>query len=235
MVRKVLRYRYRQLRMFSTLVRQVRLPCIKTFMKNNPTLSNALIYGGLYTAAEVSQQSIRNHRAAAVSGLGASPQVVLDRESVARFAVMGTGIMGPLFSKWYGWIDRAFPGRSKAVVLRKTILDQFAFTPVCVAVFFVGMAAMEGHQGKKLFEELREKGPKTFAMDCCFWIPTTAINFLFMPAWLRVTFVSVASFVWLNVLSWIKSQPLSVSSQASPAAASSSSSSVQPPVVNIIN
>ena len=173
MVRKVLRYRYRQLRMFSTLVRQVRLPCIKTFMKNNPTLSNALIYGGLYTAAEISQQSIRNHRAAAVSGLGASPQVVLDRESVARFAVMGTGIMGPLFSKWYGWIDRAFPGRSKAVVLRKTILDQFAFTPVCVAVFFVGMAAMEGHQGKKLFEELREKGPKTFAMDCCFWIPTT--------------------------------------------------------------
>ena len=55
-----------------------------------------------------------------------------------------------------------------------------------------------------------------------------------MPAWLRVTFVSVASFVWLNVLSWIKSQPLSVSSQASPAAASSSTS-VQPPVVNIIN
>ena len=72
MVRKVLRYRYRQLRMFSTLVRQVRLPCIKTFMKNNPTLSNALIYGGLYTAAEISQQSIRNHRAAAVSGLGSS-------------------------------------------------------------------------------------------------------------------------------------------------------------------
>ena len=36
-----------------------------------------------------------------------------------------------------------------------------------------------------------------------------SINFLLMPAWLRVTFVSVASFVWLNVLSWVKSQPLS--------------------------
>ena len=54
---------YRQLlrlsRQFSTQVGLVRLPSVKTMMKNYPILSNAVIYGGLYTAAEVTQQILR--------------------------------------------------------------------------------------------------------------------------------------------------------------------------------
>jgi len=227
MVRKVLNIRLRQLRQFSTLViRQVRFPCLKTMMKNNPTLTNALIYGSLYTLAEVSQQTIKNYSSTSspvrselmmTSGAGG-----LDTGSVARYAILGTGVMGPLFSKWYTWIDKAFPGKSKAIVFRKTLLDQFAFTPVCVAVFFVGMAFLEGLRGSGLVDELIEKGPKTFAMDCCFWIPNTAINFLFVPAWLRVTFVSVSSFFWLNILCWIKSWPRQNTAVSAPLAVSKS-------------
>ena len=36
-----------------------------------------------------------------------------------------------------------------------------------------------------------------------------AINFLFIPAWLRVTFVAVSSYIWVNVLCWIKTWPVS--------------------------
>jgi len=202
------RLKLRQLRQFSTFVmRQVRFPCLKTVMKNNPTLSNALIYGGLYTLAEVSQQTIKHYSKKKTTTDLVSPTSSYDMTSVSRYAILGTGVMGPMFAKWYSWIDKAFPGNSKAIVFRKTILDQFAFTPVCVAVFFIGMAALEGYRGSGLFEELREKGAKTFAMDCCFWIPNTAVNFLFVPAWLRVTFVSVSSFFWLNILCWIKSWP----------------------------
>ena len=125
MLKKVLKFK--QLRQFSTLVRQVRFPCIKTLMKNNPTLSNALIYGSLYTMAEISQQCIKNYRSDLRSSYMATG---LDMSSVQRYAIMGTGIMGPMFSKWYTWIDKTFPGKTKTVVLRKTILDQFAFTPV---------------------------------------------------------------------------------------------------------
>jgi len=94
-------------------------------------------------------------------------------------------------------------------VLKKVILDQFVFTPFVVIVFFVGMSYLEGKKGQKLFDELKEKGLKTFAMDCCFWIPATTINFIFVPPWLRVTFIGLASFMWLNVLCWIKSWPIS--------------------------
>ena len=171
------RLKLRQLRQFSTLVlRQVRFPCMKTVMKNNPTLSNALIYGGLYTLAEVSQQTIKQYSKRGASSDLVSTGSAYDMSSVQRYALLGTGVMGPMFAKWYSWIDKTFPGKSKAIVLRKTILDQFAFTPVCVAVFFIGMAALEGYRDAGLFEELREKGAKTFALDCCFWIPNTVRN-----------------------------------------------------------
>ena len=154
-------------------VRLPRLPRLKTLHKNNPTLNNALIYGGLYTAAEISQQTFHKYRASAgaVNHLTATP--IIDVSSIGRYAVMGMGVFGPLSSKWYTWIDKTFPSKAMAVVFKKTLINQFLYTPVCVAVFYIGMAVMEGCKGAKIFEELIEKGPRTFAMDCCFWIPCT--------------------------------------------------------------
>jgi len=218
MVRQILRNKSRHLRQFTTIVGnywQVRMPCFKTLHKNNPTLYNSVMYGGLYTAAEISQQAFYKYKASMASAaVSTSATPVLDIASIGRYAMMGTAMMGPLFSKWYAWIDRAFPSKAKKVVFKKTLIDQFLFTPVCVAVFYIGMAVMEGCTGAKIFEELLEKGPKTFAMDCCFWIPCTAANFLLIPSWARVTFVAVASFVWVNVLCWIKSWPRESSGSA---------------------
>ena len=174
MVRQVLRNKSRHLRQFTTFVRQVRMPCFKTLHKNNPTLYNSVMYGGLYTAAEISQQAFYKYKASMASAaVSTTATPVLDIASIGRYAMMGTAMMGPLFSKWYAWIDRAFPSKAKKVVFKKTLIDQFLFTPVCVAVFYIGMAVMEGCTGAKIFEELLEKGPKTFALDCCFWIPCT--------------------------------------------------------------
>ena len=172
--RLLLKQRQRQ---FSTLVSQVRLPSVKTLLTNNPTMSNALLYGGLYTLAEVTQQSLR---------LRTSEQR-LDGESVQRYAVMGTFCMGPMIAKWYAFIDRLYPGKAKGVILKKLTLDQFAFTPLCVFVFFVGMAALEGYRGQEMFDELKQKGLKTFALDCCFWIPNTVRNRLVEIISLRIT------------------------------------------------
>jgi len=198
--RLLLRQRQTQ---FSTFVSQVRLPNIKTLITNNQTVSNALLYGGLYTLAEVTQQSLRLRRSDQPVSLSR-----LDGASVQRYAVMGTACMGPMMASWYQFIDKIYPGRTRAVIIKKLTLDQFAFTPLCVITFFVGMAAMEGYKGREMFDELRQKGLKTFALDCLFWIPNTAFNFMFVPAWLRVAFVSVSSFIWLNALCWIKSWPV---------------------------
>lgn len=204
---------------------QAAWPRAKSFLKNNQFVSNAIIYGGFYTAAEVVQQAVRcgdrgataaqlrSQSAPASSASAASTAAArMDMESVKRFAIMGTVCISPMLTKWYKWIDARFPCNSTAVVTKKVFLDQFVFTPFVVIVFYVGMSALEGKKGAMLFDELKEKGLKTFAMDCCFWIPNTAFNFLCLPAYLRVSFVALSSFVWINILCWIKSWPSVTSS-----------------------
>jgi len=187
--------------------RQVALPKAKAIVDGNPLVANALIYGGLYTLAEMSQQTLRNTTTKDPSSLARDTHSKLDMSSVKRYAIMGTVCISPLFTRWYGWLDTKYPCTTTRVVLKKLFLDQFVFTPVVVVVFYVGMSYLEGKRGPSVFDELIEKGPKTFAMDCCFWLPATAINFIFVPAWLRIAFIGMSSFLWLNVLCWIKSWP----------------------------
>lgn len=199
--------------------RQVAWPKAKSFVDSNPLVANALIYGGLYTMAEVSQQTLRNTVSRDTSTCLAKDTTSLasklDLSSVKRYAVMGTVCISPLLTKWYGWLDGKFPCTTTPVVMKKLFLDQFVFTPFVVIVFYVGMSYMEGKRGLEAFDELKQKGLQTFAMDCCFWLPTSAVNFMFVPAWLRVAFIGLSSFVWLNVLCWIKSWPTTSSSLTS--------------------
>ena len=172
---------------------QAAWPRAKSFLKNNQFVSNAIIYGGFYTAAEVVQQAVRcGDRGATAAQLRSQPApsstaaARLDMESVKRFAIMGTVCISPLLTKWYKWIDARFPCNSTAVVTKKVFLDQFVFTPFVVIVFYVGMSALEGKKGASLFDELKEKGLKTFAMDCCFWIPNT-VGFISFLLFVRCT------------------------------------------------
>lgn len=193
--------------------RQVAWPKAKAMVDSNPLVANALIYGGLYTLAEVSQQTIQQtlvRDATTSSSLvrdTSSMASKIDMSSVKRYAIMGTVCISPLLTKWYSWLDGKFPCTTTPVVVKKLFLDQFVFTPFVVVVFYVGMSYLEGKHGPALFDELKEKGLQTFAMDCCFWLPASAINFIFVPAWLRVAFIGLSSFLWLNVLCWIKSWP----------------------------
>ena len=167
--------------MFQSLQRfhQVVWPRAKAVVDRNPLLSNAVIYGTLYTMAEVSQQTVQQHMlrdsttTCTLARESSSLATRLDMSSVKRYAIMGTVCISPMLTKWYSWLDNKFPSKAKAVIIKKVILDQFVFTPFVVIVFFVGMSYLEGKEGPKLFTELKEKGLKTFVMDCCFWIPAT--------------------------------------------------------------
>ena len=44
----------------------------------------------------------------------------------------------------------------------------------------------------------------TFGLDCAFWIPVQAVNFLFVSNTFRVLYLGVTGFVWLNLLCIVK-------------------------------
>jgi len=193
---------------------------VRRLFTNHPILSNSLTYGTLCVAAEYCQQTLKNNRTAR-HGAMAKP---LDVDAFKRYAAWGFLVIPPIYSKWYQWLDKAFKtsrgGHSLKVMLQKLFLDQFVLTPPVLLLFFLGMAAMEGQ--RSLTEECRTKFWPTFSADCCFWLPVQTFNFTYISPELRVVFIGVATFIWLNVLCFIKSLPVkdfvapSASSDASP-------------------
>jgi len=191
--------------------RQALVATTRNVMDNHPVVTNALVYGGLYTLAEVSQQQIQNKfqpRDKSPKGGVSSGQLPhLDMSSVKRYAIMGTIVFPPILTKWYHWLDARFPCTTGSVVMKKLILDQFILTPWLLAIFFIGMSYLEGKRGNSMLKECQNKFIKTFTLDCLYWLPIQALNFLFVPAGLRVAYIGVTTFIWLNVLCYIKSVP----------------------------
>jgi len=196
---------------------------LRSWVDRHPLKSSAVMYGTLYTLAEISQQKLSSSLAmthsnpasltcstltpanlTATSATSSLASHSLDVSSVKRYAIMGTFVFPPLLTRWYSWLDGKFPCTSGAVVSKKLLLDQFIFTPWVVVIFYVGMAWLEGKQGPESWLELQQKGVATFLLDCIFWLPVQFINFMFVPPWLRVAFIGVMTFLWLNVLAYIK-------------------------------
>lgn len=117
---------------------------------------------------------------------------------------MGTLVYSPILFNWYRWLDKTFPGTTKRIIFRKLMLDQFLLTPPLLCVFFIGMSLMERQE--KPLEECRNKFISTFARSCLFWLPAQTVNFIFVPPPLRVVYIGTCSFLWVNILCWVKRQ-----------------------------
>ncbi|KAJ6647104.1 Mpv17-like protein [Pseudolycoriella hygida] len=170
---------------------------IRSFFAKHPLISNSLIYGSLYVGAEFSQQFITRR-------LLTEEKSDIDKPTLVRYAVMGTFAYSPILYNWYKWLDRTLPGTSKVIIVKKLVLDQFGLTPVLLVIFFTGMSIME--RKTDVLEECREKFLPTFARSCLFWLPAQSMNFLFIPPRFRVIYVGTCSFIWVNILCWVKRQ-----------------------------
>ncbi|XP_037093775.1 mpv17-like protein [Pollicipes pollicipes] len=186
---------------------------LRRFFKKHPLLSNAAIYGTMFVAAEVSQQTFV--KKVMVKHEPKKPEP-LDRAAVARYCVLGYAIAPPLLYAWYKWLDSRFVGVSARVVTKKVFLDVAVMGPIDVFIFFYSMALMEQREDK--LSEIREKYVATVLVrmrdllaavnkQVYFWVPAQIVNFVFLPASVRVAFVGVCSFVWINILCWVKRDP----------------------------
>lgn len=198
---------------------------LKKLFQRHPVLANALCYGFLCGSAELSQQTIK-HRINNKTNHGIKnneQRLKYDLGPVKRIALWGTVVIPPIYHKWYTWLDNKFPtsalNPTSRIMAKKIILDQFILTPPLLMLFFGVMAALEQrhrqaenhkdqHWGSALdggMAEIRQKFLPTFAIDCAFWIPVQMFNFAYVPGTWRVLYIGAMSFVWLNVLCFIKS------------------------------
>ncbi|XP_047027080.1 mpv17-like protein [Helicoverpa zea] len=167
-------------------------------LKKRPLLTNLTVYMTFYSAAEFTQQTFNKMY------LPEKPDYNL--VSGARVVIVGSCLYAPTLYYWYKLLDRKFVGTAAKTVLTKVACDQFIMTPTLLALFFTILSILEGKAD--IFEELRQKYVKAFIANQSFWIPVQTVNFSLIPSHLRVTYVASASFIWINVLCYIKRQQL---------------------------
>lgn len=66
------------------------------------------------------------------------------------------------------------------------------------------MSLME--QKEDALEECKQKFIPTFKNSCLFWMPAQLLNFMLIPPLLRVSYIGMCSFAWINILCYMKRQ-----------------------------
>lgn len=99
-------------------------------------------------------------------------------------------------------MDSTLPGTTKTVVVKKILLDRLVMAPCMFVIFFTGMSLMEGAHDP--FAALKKKFVATISGSFMFWAPAQAINFFWVPPKFRFVNIGACSFVWANVLCFIK-------------------------------
>lgn len=187
---------------------------LKKMFEKHPLVMNAVTYGALCTGAELSQQTLKYHLSAKNSTCHIVSNRTLDDgvkngrlrydfSAVKRLALWGTIVVPPIYVNWYKFLEKLFPPTgviSKQQILKKTFLDQFIFTPPVLVLFFGIMGYLEYRNWQDATNEVKFKFPPVYLADCAFWIPVQAVNFAYVPPTLRVLYVGVMSFIWLNFL-----------------------------------
>ncbi|XP_052754906.1 mpv17-like protein [Galleria mellonella] len=165
-------------------------------LRRRPVITNTVVYATFYTAAELSQQTYNK--------IYSPKKPDMDFAAAGRIVSVGSSLYAPTLYYWYKFLDKKFTGTALKIVATKVASDQFIMTPILLATFYTLLGVLERRED--IFEELRQKYWKTFLANQAFWIPAQTINFYFMPSHLRVVYVASTSFIWINVLCFIKRQ-----------------------------
>jgi len=169
----------------------------KQLFIKKPLLTNCIVYGGLYSGAEFTQQLLTK------KVIADTPEKC-DLGLIGRYAVLGSTIFPVGLYHWYNWLDRALVGTAARTLAFKVVLDQVVTMPPMIYVFYIGMSLMEGQ--KDIYRELKDKFWPTFWTSAAFWMPVQYINFFVMPTSMRIIFIAATSFLWVNILCVLKRQ-----------------------------
>ena len=119
-----------------------------------------------------------------------------------RMAFFGTAIAGPILVGWYRVLERyvnlATPNRT---LLARVALDQLAFAPPNIAVFFTAQGLLEGKRPSEVKDKLEKAWWPTLQNNWKLWPAVQLVNFKFVPLEHRLLVVNVVALGWNCVLS----------------------------------
>eukprot|EP00188_Purpureofilum_apyrenoidigerum_P003605 Plantae.Rhodophyta-Purpureofilum_apyrenoidigerum.ctg3830.p1 GENE.Plantae.Rhodophyta-Purpureofilum_apyrenoidigerum.ctg3830~~Plantae.Rhodophyta-Purpureofilum_apyrenoidigerum.ctg3830.p1 ORF type:complete len:296 (+),score=37.94 Plantae.Rhodophyta-Purpureofilum_apyrenoidigerum.ctg3830:56-943(+) len=113
------------------------------------------------------------------------------------FTIVGT----PILHKWFGVLERFFPGNSKFNPLRMMLVDQTTFAVFFNSVLLWGINFLESFKPKEAYKQVTTSLPSILVANWKLWPIAQLINFSFIPVQFRVLWTNVIAFAWTIILS----------------------------------
>lgn len=119
--------------------------------------------------------------------------------------LFGGIIRGPILFLWYSkCLTYLCPGKGVKVALKKIALDQFAFSPVAIAFFFVIMTLANGGDVHDCERKLRREYWPTLYRSWMLWPSVQLFNFWLIPPRHQIIPANAVAIGWMGYLSYVE-------------------------------
>ncbi|KAG1649565.1 Mpv17-like protein 2 [Nymphon striatum] len=121
--------------------------------------------------------------------------------AVGSMALAGTAL-GAFGHGWYMLLERRLPGTQFKTIVKKLAAELAMGIPLGTG-FIMSISLMEGLSVNKSLQEVKEKFPIMYLVECALWPPIQFVNFYFLHPRYRVLYVSFVMLFWDIFLSYI--------------------------------
>ncbi|XP_062021779.1 uncharacterized protein LOC133738286 [Rosa rugosa] len=161
-------------------------------VKNRPVLTKSVTAALIYTAADLSSQTI-------------AKSDTYDPVRTLRMAGYGMVILGPSLHFWFNFMAKTFPKRDMFSTLKKMALGQGLYGPTMTVVFFSVNAFLQGENGGEVFDRLKRDLVPTLLSGVMYWPVCDFITFRFIPVHLQTLVSNGFSYLWTIYLTYMAS------------------------------
>ncbi|CAL4129298.1 unnamed protein product, partial [Meganyctiphanes norvegica] len=120
--------------------------------------------------------------------------------SLAKYALYGFVITGPLTHNFYKYLDRLVPPGPSVAVLKRMLIDRLLFAPFFLLVTLYVLARLEGKSHRDTAKEVKLKYWMVLVTNWKVWTPFQYININYIPAQYRSLFANLVAIGWMVYL-----------------------------------
>ncbi|XP_076919212.1 uncharacterized protein LOC143579921 isoform X2 [Bidens hawaiensis] len=163
-------------------------------IKTRPILTKSVTSAFLYTAADLSSQTITG-----------SSSESYDLVRTLRMGGYGMIIPGPSLHFWFNFMSRLFPKRDLISTFKKMFMGQAIMAPVLTAVFFSTNAGLQGESGAEIVARLKRDLVPTLINGVMYWPVCDFITFKFIPVHLQPVVSNSFAYIWMVYVTYMAS------------------------------
>lgn len=110
--------------------------------------------------------------------------------------VVVTALLAILGYQWYNLLDDMYVTSAAKDVAAKVVLDEIIMAPFVITSYIFALGLLEGQDLNSVYLEWAEKFTPIFQTDLLVWPAVQVVNYLAVPAPLRVHFINACTFLW---------------------------------------